>query len=224
MKKFLIKGLVYFSILSIGALIGYKVPKLLWGKAESNLNISATDNKDVSLNDLSGIYISDTNNSSNSSEIIFHIESEEEPVQGKFNDFLIVLNAHQDFTQSEITVSINTKSLFTDNDYRDKSLLDVDFFNVETYPEILFTSHAVANLPCNDTLDYISTGKLQMLGVNKHLDIQFNLVGTGENDAGKEIAIFKGGFTFNRTQFGMPEYEGIADNVFVEFTTELTKQ
>ena len=102
--------------------------------------------------------------------------------------------------------------------------LDVYFFNVVTYPEILFTSHAVANLPCNDTLDYISTGKLQMLGVNKHLDIQFNLVGTGENDAGKEIAIFKGGFTFNRTQFGMPEYEGIADNVFVEFTTELTKQ
>ena len=63
-----------------------------------------------------------------------------------------------------------------------------------------------------------------MLGVDNYLNIQFNLEGTGKNKDGKEIAIFKGNFSFDRTQYGMSKDEGINDTVHVEFTTELIKK
>ena len=74
--------------------------------------------------------------------------------------------------------------------------------------------------------DYIVSG-MRQIGVNpiqKYIDIQFNLEGTGKNKAGQEIAIFKGEFSFDRTKYGMPKDESIANIVKVKITTELIKQ
>ena len=225
MKKIIIKGIIYLLVLGAGIWIGNQGIKLIWGKVDLNTDLSSLENKNVSLDDISGIYISDTSQNSKSSEISFEIE---ENVQGttigKFNKFNIQLNAHEDFTQSEITVSIDVASIDTKSSMRDEHLLAEDYFNSDKYPKINFTSNAINNLPCNDTIDYISTGKLSMLGVEKYLDIQFNLEGTGENKAGKEIAIFKGVFLFDRTQFGMQKDESLANVVKVNFITELIKQ
>ncbi len=224
MKKIITKGIIYLLVLGAGIWIGNQGIKLLWGKADLNTKLSTVENKNVSLDDLYGVYLSDTIENSNSSEISFTIESEQEMTIGKFNQFNIQLNAHEDFTQSQILVSIDAASINTGNNMRDEHLLADDFFNTEKFTEIKFSTNAIANLPLNDSIDYVSTGKLNMLGVEKYIDIQFNLEGTGKNKAGQEIAIFKGEFSFDRTQYGMPKDESIANIVKVNFTTELIKQ
>ena len=83
MKKIIIKGLIYLAVLGAGIWIGNQGIKLLWGKADLNTKLSTVENKDVSLDDLYGVYLSDTNENSNSSEISFAIESDQEITIGK---------------------------------------------------------------------------------------------------------------------------------------------
>jgi len=224
MKKIITKGIIYLLVLGAGIWIGNQGIKLIWGKAELNTQLSTIENKEVSLDDLNGLYISDTNEISNSSELAFEIESDQEITIGKFNRFNIQLNAHEDFTQSNIIVSIDATSINTGNNMRDEHLLEEDFFYTEKYPMIKFNAKAITHLPQLDSIDYASTGKLNMLGIEKYIDILFNLEGVGNNESGQEIAIFKGEFSFDRTQYGMPKDESIANIVKVKFTTELIKQ
>lgn len=224
MKKIFLRLITFLSILGAGIWIGNQGIKLIWGKAELNTKLSTIENKDVSLDDLMGIYLSDTNKNANSSELTFEIESDQEITLGKFEKFNIQLNAHEDFTQSSITVTIDAASINTGNNMRDEHLLEEDFFHTEKFPLIKFTTNAISHLPQIDSIDYVSTGKLSMLGVQKYIDIQFNLKGTGKNEADQEIAIFNGEFSFDRTKYGMPKDESIANVVKVKFTTELIKQ
>ena len=135
MKKIIIKGIIYLLVLGAGIWIGNQGIKLLWGKADLNTKLSTVENKDVSLDDLYGVYLSDTNENSNSSEISFAIESDQEITIGKFNQFNIQLNAHEDFTQSQILVSIDAASINTGNNMRDEHLLADDFFNTEKFAD-----------------------------------------------------------------------------------------
>jgi len=225
MKKIIIKGLIYLAVLGAGIWIGVYGIKWILGKADFNTQLSSIENKDVSLDDLSGVYLSDTSENSKSSEISFEIkETLAGTTLGKFNKFNIQLNAHENFTQSEITVSIDAASINTGDNLRDEHLLKEDFFNTDNFPKIKFSTSAIAFFPQNDSIDYISTGKLQMLGVEKYLNIQFNLEGTGKNKAGQEIATFKGNFSFDRTQFGMSKDDDIDNIVTVNFISELIKQ
>ena len=45
----------------------------------------------------------------------------------------------------------------------------------------------------------------------------------GENEEGKDIIIFQGEFTLDRTEHGMIETTGIGNNVEVSFYTELVE-
>ena len=138
MKKIIVKGLIYFSILGLGVWIGNQGIKLIWGKANLEVQLSSLDNKEASLDDIQGTYLSDTNLNSTSSNISFFIESDQEETVGKFNKFMIELTAHEDYTQSKIKVSIDASSINTGNNMRDEHLLAEDFFNTTSFPEISY--------------------------------------------------------------------------------------
>ena len=73
MKKIITKGIIYLLVLGAGIWIGNQGIKLLWGKADLNTKLSTVENKEVSLDDLYGVYLSDTIENSKSSEISFAI-------------------------------------------------------------------------------------------------------------------------------------------------------
>lgn len=59
-------------------------------------------------------------------------------VGGRFGEFDITANADNSFSKPDFIVEINTASIDTDNDRRDRHLKSDDFFGAETHPTITF--------------------------------------------------------------------------------------
>ena len=225
MKKVLLKVIYFGIILCIGIWIGNQGIKMLWGKAESNLATSSIKDENSSIEDLTGNYKSEEGFNITSSEIMFSIEGDIELTVGKFKKFDIELDITEDLSQSNISVIIDAGSIFTDNGKRDNHLTGEDFFNTENYPQITFKSEAIKSSDISEECyNYVSNGKLSMLGYEKDLDIKFNYKGTGKNKNDQDIAVFEGSLNFDRTEYGMSETESVGNQVKINFYTELIKQ
>ena len=225
MKKAFLKLIYFILILCIGIWIGNQGIKMLWGKAESNLKASAIQDKSSNIEELSGNYKSEEGFDITSSEIMFTIQGDIEFTVGKFKKFDINLQINNKLSKSKISVVIDANSIFSDNEKRDNHLKGDDFFNTENYPEITFKSESI-NLSgiSEECYNYISKGKLSMLGTQKDVNVKFNYIGYGKNLNNKDIAIFEGSFIFDRTKYGMSEAESVGNKVKINFYTELIKQ
>jgi len=69
---------------------------------------------------------------------------------------------------NNIKIVINTSSVFTNHDKRDKHLMSPDFLNVEKHPEMTFVANNI-NINKNETL---INGSLTLLGVTKPLTLK----------------------------------------------------
>jgi len=91
--------------------------------------------------------------------------------KGSFKKFEGTVNLNdKDITKSTVNVSIDAKSVFTDNDKRDEHLRSPEFFNVAKYPKLTFKSTSVKK-----TKDGLKvTGQLSLHGVTKSvvLDVE----------------------------------------------------
>ena len=134
--KVLVVGAVF---LVIGLLIFSN-----WGNPESELE--KTNVEEIKTQDFASILGTTwINNSadSTSSEISFDIEGLKD-TKGFFKDFDIVFKVSEnDPEQAKIKVSINVKSINTDNDIRDEELIGSDFFNTDKFPLIEFYSKGI---------------------------------------------------------------------------------
>lgn len=93
-------------------------------------------------------------------------------VQGRFTEFSgrVVID-DGDITQSSVELAMQTSSIDTGVEKRDKHLRGADFFDVDTYPTINFTSTAVRR----SAEGLIVNGRLTMHGVTKEISIPFTL-------------------------------------------------
>lgn len=93
---------------------------------------------------------------------------------GRFNDFDgTFLIDEADPTKSQITFTINAASVDTNHVGRDNHIRNADYLDVETYPEITFTSTEVQMLtPTTGKL----TGALEILGVTAPVVLDFEMV------------------------------------------------
>ena len=189
-----------------------------WGKPESELE--KTKVEEVKAQDLSSILGTTWSNNKkdpSSAEISFDIEGLKD-TKGFFKDFDIVFKvSDNDPEQAKIKVSINVKSINTDNDIRDEELIGSDFFNTEKYPLIEFYSKEIKK---NDD-KYTSDGILNMMGESKQLIFYFEHKGITKNKSGSKVAIFEGSFEIDRTNFGMEHVVSVGDNVTINFYCEL---
>lgn len=65
-------------------------------------------------------------------------------VEGKFNEFEgTVLSSSDDFIGSTVNFTAKVSSIDTESERRDNHLKSDDFFNAETYPDIVFTGKIV---------------------------------------------------------------------------------
>ena len=189
-----------------------------WGNPESELE--KTNVEDVKTQDFASILGTTwINNSADptSSEISFDIEGLKD-TKGFFKDFDIVFKvSDNDPEQAKIKVSINVKSINTDNDIRDEELIGSDFFNTDKFPLIEFYSKGIKKIEDK----YSTKGIVNMMGESKDLAFSFEHKGITNNSSGFKVAIFEGTFEIDRTNFGMEHVVSVGDDVAINFYCEL---
>lgn len=189
-----------------------------WGNPESELE--KTNVEEVKTQDFASILGTTwINNSADptSSEISFDIEGLKD-TKGFFKDFDIVFKvSDNDPEQAKIKVSINVKSINTDNDIRDEELIGSDFFNTDKYPLIEFYSKGIKKIEDK----YSTKGIINMMGESKDLAFSFEHKGITNNSSGFKVAIFEGTFEIDRTNFGMEHVVSVGDDVAINFYCEL---
>ena len=122
-------------------------------------------------------------------------------VRGSFNEFEGTGYFDTDHpANSQLRLTIQTASIDTRNADRDAHLKSNDFFDMETYPEITFTSTAVEQV---DDTDYRVTGDLTIKGVTKPVTVDFEFTGTAVDPYGNTRVGLEGKTTVNRKDWGV---------------------
>ena len=150
-------------------------------------------------------------------------------VTGRFADFDGALSIDRARpAASSVEFTINTASIDTGNDNRDKHLRSADFFEVEKFPQITFKSTKVAPAG-KDKFDV--TGNLTMHGVTKEVTLPVTFLGFAKDPWGNERAGFEIETTLNRKDYGLNWNKALdqggfllADEVKVSIAIEAVKQ
>lgn len=121
-------------------------------------------------------------------------------VPGRFRDFDgVIKHDKQNPAASSVEFTVKAPSIDTGNNDRDEHLRSPDFFDVQKFPTLTFTSTKVAAKDA-DTLDV--TGNLTMHGVTKQITIPVDVLGSVKTPNG-EKAGFETSFTVNRKDYGI---------------------
>lgn len=137
-------------------------------------------------------------------------------VDGNFKKFdASITSSKEDFTDAVFSLSIDASTINTDNEMRDKHLKSAEYFDVEKYPQITFTSKSITKI---DAKNYKVNGDLTMHGVTKPILLNLVLNGVGKNmRTQKPLAGFKITGTVNRKDFNV----GTAPNAMVSENIEI---
>lgn len=122
-------------------------------------------------------------------------------VKGQFNTFGGSFNFDESKkTGGSLKISIQTKSIDTNNEKRDKHLRSPDFFDVEKFPELKFTSTKVESL---GNKKYKVKGYLSLHGVTKEVTLNMDYIGTAKDPWGNVTAAFSATTKINRKDYGL---------------------
>jgi polyisoprenoid-binding protein YceI len=110
-------------------------------------------------------------------------------VRGEFGEFEGSLEIGDDLASSKATGTVKAASVDTNQDARDEHLRSADFFEVETYPEISFTSTSIEQVD-EETVKIV--GDLTMHGETHPIELEAELGGIetgpeGETRTGLEV-------------------------------------
>jgi polyisoprenoid-binding protein YceI len=149
-------------------------------------------------------------------------------VRGAFNDYEAVAEVNGDsLADSKVRVAIKPASVDTRSEQRDGHLRSADFFDVETYPEITFTSTQVE--PVGDDVLRV-TGDLFIKGVSKPVTIDFTYEGSAVDPFGNQRVGFEGQLVVNRKDWGLNWNAGleaggvlVSEKVTLEFEISAIK-
>ena len=98
---------------------------------------------------------------------------------------------------SSVRAEINTASIDTNNDSRDKHLASADFFDAAQYPKITFVSKNV------DPAAGVIKGDLTMHGVTREISIPYKFGGLVDDKRGGKRIGGSGETQINREEFGI---------------------
>jgi polyisoprenoid-binding protein YceI len=121
-------------------------------------------------------------------------------VPGHFRDFDGVIKYDkQNPAASSVEFTVKAASIDTSNNDRDEHLRGKDFFDVQSFPNLTFTSTKVTAKDANN-LDV--TGNLTLHGVTKEITLPVQVLGSMKTPTG-EKAGFETAFTINRKDYGI---------------------
>ena len=122
-----------------------------------------------------------------------------------------------DFSTAQINLAAEMDSISTNNDQRDAHLRNSDFFEVDKYPELKFTSTKVEK-----TGDDIFTlyGQLTLKGVTKPIKLHAEFSGVAKDPWGGERAGFVVTGKINRSDWGV-NFNGVLETGGVMLSEEV---
>jgi polyisoprenoid-binding protein YceI len=150
-------------------------------------------------------------------------------VTGTFRNFQGEIETENaDFTSAKIKLTAQMDSISTNNEQRDAHLRNADFFEVDKYPELQFSSTRIEK---TDDETFTVHGNLTMKGITKPVKLNAEFNGLTKDPWGGERAGFvvtgkikrsEWGVTFNSTM----ETGGImlGEEVKLESEIQLVKQ
>ena len=124
-------------------------------------------------------------------------------VPGYFDDYDVTITSSKpDFSDAVVELSVETKSINTQVEPRDKHLRSPDFFDVEKYPAMTFKSTSIKKLKSGN---YELTGDLTIHGVTKQVKVNMLYRGTtaNPNANGAPVAGIQITGTIKRSDFGV---------------------
>lgn len=148
-------------------------------------------------------------------------------VQGRFDKFdgQIVFDPANPAT-AKAEGSIDVASINTNVEKRDQHLRSKDFFDVETFPKITFTSTKVTDVDPQKKTGKLH-GKLKIHGVEKDVVLDVAYLGEGSDPWGNKKAGFSATTKINRKDFGLNWNEAletggvlVGDEVEIEISAE----
>lgn len=122
-------------------------------------------------------------------------------VSGSFKTFTVKMQTEgDDFETASLEVRADMHSIFTNNEARDTHLRTADFFEAETYPELVFISTRVERV---DDETFRVHGQLTLKGVTKPVTLKVEASGPTKDPWGSERAGFTVTGKINRSEFGI---------------------
>lgn len=135
------------------------------------------------------------------SEVLFQVRHLVTKVRGRFTDFNGTITFDPaDPGRSSVAFSINAASVDTAAPDRDQHLRSDDFFAVEKYPTLTFTSSRVTRTG-DDRYDV--AGTLTIRGVAKDVTLPVIYLGDATDPWGNARVGFETELTVNRKDFGL---------------------
>lgn len=122
-------------------------------------------------------------------------------VEGYFKNYDAAITTNgDDLTTANIDFTINTSSIFTDNNDRDNHLRSDDFFNSEKYPQMIFKSKSMKKASDNK---YKLIGDFTVRDVTKQIELDVKFNGTVKDNRGNTKAGFKVTGEINRFDYNL---------------------
>ncbi|HLU21415.1 MAG TPA: YceI family protein [Bacillaceae bacterium] len=123
-------------------------------------------------------------------------------VKGTFDQFTAEIEANPtDLTTASIQFTIDVASINTRNNDRDNHLRSADFFDVEQYPNLTFTSSKIEK---TDEDEYKVTGDVSLHGVTKQETFNVTFEGLAKDPmSGAEKAGFSAEGKIKRSDYGL---------------------
>lgn len=120
-------------------------------------------------------------------------------VRGKFGAFNGTVTIDDNRLASAVTASVDMVSVSTGDDSRDTHLRNNDFFDIETFPTMTFTSTSVRS----EGKNYVLVGDLTIKGVTKQVDFALEFDGVSPDPWGGTRAGFSAEGEIDRRSFGL---------------------
>ncbi len=122
-------------------------------------------------------------------------------VDGFFKDYSgNITTNNDDFSTAKIDFTVNTKSIFTDNDSRDNHLRSDDFFNSEKFPQMTFKGKSMKKVGDNK---FKLIGDLTIRDVTKQVELDVKFNGIVKDPWGNTKAGFKITSELNRFDYNL---------------------
>jgi polyisoprenoid-binding protein YceI len=139
-------------------------------------------------------------------------------VSGSLKNFQAEVETEgEDFSTAQISLTADLASISTNNEQRDAHLRNSDFFEVEKYPELKFTS---TKLEKTDSDTFELFGDLTLKGVTRPVKLNVEFNGVTKDPWGGERAGFVVTGKINRSDWGV-NFNGVLETGGVVLSEEV---